>query len=90
MHFQSCNCLDWKGKGKFHRITGHEDREEEQRYSPTLPVTSPLDGVGGQHQTPTNLPPGEDEVPIVREAGWASGPVWTGAESLAPHRDSNH
>ena len=23
-------------------------------------------------------------VPIVQEAGWASGPVWTGAENLAP------
>ena len=25
---------------------------------------------------------------IVQEAGWAPGPVWTGAENLAPHRDS--
>ena len=31
---------------------------------------------------------GKDPVPIVQEAGWAQGPVWTGAESLAPHRDS--
>ena len=28
--------------------------------------------------------PGKDPVPIVQEAGWASGPVWTGAENLAP------
>jgi len=28
--------------------------------------------------------PGEDPVPIVQEAGWAPGPVWTGAEILAP------
>jgi hypothetical protein len=34
------------------------------------------------------LTPGKDPVPIVQEAGWASGPVWTGAENLAPHRDS--
>jgi hypothetical protein len=27
--------------------------------------------------------PGKGPVPIVLEAGWASGPVWTGAESLA-------
>jgi len=27
---------------------------------------------------------GKDPVPIVQEAGWASGPVWTGAENLAP------
>ena len=28
--------------------------------------------------------PGKDPVPIVQEAGWAPGPVWTGAEKLAP------
>jgi len=28
--------------------------------------------------------PGEDPVPIVQEAGWNPGPVWTGAENLAP------
>jgi len=28
--------------------------------------------------------PGKDPVPIVQEAGWAQGPVWTGAEDLAP------
>jgi hypothetical protein len=29
------------------------------------------------------LPPGKDAVPIVQEAEWASGPVWT-AENLVP------
>jgi hypothetical protein len=28
--------------------------------------------------------PGKDPVPIVQEAGWAPGSVWTGAENLAP------
>ena len=28
--------------------------------------------------------PGKDPVPTVQEAGWAPGPVWTGAENLAP------
>ena len=28
--------------------------------------------------------PGKDPVPIVQEAGWAPGPVWTRAENLAP------
>ena len=32
--------------------------------------------------------PGKDPVPIVQEAGWAPGPVWTGAENLAADRDS--
>jgi len=31
-----------------------------------------------------HLTPGKDLVPIVQEAGWASGPVWTGTENLAP------
>ena len=26
----------------------------------------------------------KDPVPIVQEAGWAPGPVWTGAENLSP------
>ena len=26
---------------------------------------------------------GNDQVPIVQEAGWAPGPVWTGAENVA-------
>ena len=41
-------------------------------------------GVGGQRHAPAALPPGKDPVPIVQEAGWAPGPVWTGAENLAP------
>ena len=31
--------------------------------------------------------PGKDSVPILQEAGWAPGPVWTGGKSR-PHRDS--
>ena len=31
--------------------------------------------------------PGKDRVPILQEAGWAPGPVWTGGKSR-PHRDS--
>ena len=44
-------------------------------------------GVGGQSHVPaTLLPPlpGNDPVLIVMEAGWGPGPVWTGAENLAP------
>jgi len=32
-----------------------------------------------QHRTP-----GKDTLPIVQGAGWASGPVWTGAENFSP------
>jgi len=31
--------------------------------------------------------PGKDSVPILQEAGWAPGPVWTGRKSH-PHQDS--
>ena len=27
--------------------------------------------------------PGKDPLPIVQEAGWTPGPIWTGAENLA-------
>ena len=38
----------------------------------------------GQRHAPASPYPGKDPVPIVQEAGWAPGPVWTGAENLAP------
>ena len=41
-------------------------------------------GVGGPHHTPTALLPGKDPVPTVQETRWAPGPVWTGAENVAP------
>ena len=40
-------------------------------------------GVGGQRHAPAAFTPGKDPVPIVHEAGWVTGPVWTGAEILA-------
>ena len=30
--------------------------------------------------------PGKDPVPIVQEAGWAQGLVWTGVKNLTPTR----
>ena len=39
--------------------------------------------VGGQYNAPAAVTPGKEPVPIVQEAGWAPGPVWTGAENLA-------
>jgi len=32
----------------------------------------------------THFTPGKDPVPILQEAGWVPGPVWTGAENLVP------
>ena len=41
-------------------------------------------GVGGQRHALAAFTPGKDPVTIVQEAGWAPGPVWIGAENLAP------
>jgi len=52
-------------------------------YSSTNAV---LEGVSGQQHAPATLYPGKDPVPILQEAGWTPGPVWTGRKSR-PHRD---
>jgi len=39
-------CTVSKGKGNAHRRTGHEAPEGKQMYSPTLPLTSVLNGGG--------------------------------------------
>ena len=43
-----------------------------------------LDGGGWSAPHPHRFTPGKDPVPTVQEAGWATGPVWKGAENLAP------
>jgi hypothetical protein len=73
-----------KGKGKVHPRTGHEGQEGEYKNSSTLPLTSALAGGGWSTPRPGRFTPGKDPVPIVQEAGWASGPVWTDAENLVP------
>jgi hypothetical protein len=40
--------------------------------------------MGGQRRAQAAFTPGKDPLPIVQEAGWAPGPVWIGAENLAP------
>ena len=45
-------------------------------------------GIWGQPHAPAYCTSGKDPVPILQEAGWAPGPVWTGGKSR-PHRDSN-
>ena len=42
-----------------------------------------LKGMRGQCHAPAAPYPGKDPVPTVQEAGWAPGPVSTGAENLA-------
>ena len=43
-------------------------------------------GVSVTPQPFFNPPPRKDPVSIVQEVGWAPGPVWIGAENLAPTR----
>jgi hypothetical protein len=62
---------------KVHPRKGHEGPEGQYRYSSTLSLMSALEEDGS---TPRPLYP----VPIVQEAGWAQGPVWTSAENLTP------
>jgi hypothetical protein len=38
-------------------------------YSPTLSLTSALDGVGGQSHSPDALPPGKTRCPLYRGLG---------------------
>jgi hypothetical protein len=73
----------------FTRFTGHEGPEGEERDSSTLFLDLGTRRGWGVSVTPRPLStPGKDPVPILQEAGWAPGPVWAGAENLAPHRDS--
>ena len=70
--------------GRFHPFTDHEGPQGEQRYRSTLFQTSALEGGERSASRPGRFTPGKDLVPFVQEGGWAPGPVWTGAENLAP------
>ena len=66
-------------KGKVHPRTGHEGPDWEQRYSPTLYLTSALDGVGSQCHAPAILPPRIIRYQLYRRLGGLqgqSGRVW--------------
>jgi hypothetical protein len=47
-------------------------------------------GVGGQRHAPTDLFPGKTRYTLYRRLGWAPGPIWTGAENLAPTGIRSH
>ena len=79
--------INGTGKGKVRPTTGHEGPERKM-YSYTLSLTSELGGDEWSSPSPGSFTPGKDPVPIVWEAGWTTGPVWTDGKYLAPHRDS--
>jgi hypothetical protein len=68
--------------GKVYPITGPEG--EGVGVYPYSFVNSALKGSGWSVPRPGRFTLGKDPVLIVQEAGWARGPVWTGAENLAP------
>jgi hypothetical protein len=67
---------------KVHHRKGHEDPEWERTYSSSPSLTSALDVGGRSTPRPSRFTSGKEPVPIVPKAGWASQPVWTGAENL--------
>jgi hypothetical protein len=77
-----------KAKGKVHPRTGHEDPEGEQMYSPTLPLTSALDGMGGLRHASAALSPGKTRYPMYRRMGGPhGGPGWVQKISPSPGFD---
>jgi hypothetical protein len=72
-----------KVKGTLYR---HIRPKGEYRYISTLSLSLALEGVGWLAPRPSRITPRKDPVSLVREAGWAPGPVWTGAEDLVPTR----
>ena len=73
-----------KCRGGVRPRTGHEDPEGYRGIALLFFLTLALDGVGGQHHALAALPlgkrPGTHCI-----GGWvATGPVWRGAENLAP------
>jgi len=76
-----------KGKGKVHPKRGHKSQEGEQRYSPSISLTSALDGVGGQRKAPAALLPERPGTHCI--GGWVSPRAGLDrCGKLRPHRDS--
>jgi len=74
--------INAKGRGKAQHRTGHEVPEGEQRYSSTLSLISALYGGCSQCHIPVALI--LNPVPIVKDVGLDSAPVWTCDEIALP------
>jgi hypothetical protein len=73
-------------ESKVHPITGPEDTEGSRGIALLIRDLGARRG-GWSAPRPGRFTLGKHPVPIVQETGWASGPVWTCAKNLAPHRD---
>jgi hypothetical protein len=85
IHYMNVNLLGLKdkGQGEVHTRTGHVGPEGEQRHNSTFSLTSALE-LGGR--SPCSSCSKLAKRPSIHCArGWVDpGPVWTGAENLAP------
>jgi hypothetical protein len=62
-----------KGKGNVYPRIGHEGPEGEYMFISTLPSTSALDRVSGQHHAPAGLPPEKIRHTLERKLGGTQG-----------------
>jgi len=62
-----------KQRRKVHPTTGPEGPDGEYKHSSTLPLTSALDGVGGQRHGPAALRPEMTRYPLYRRLGGPQG-----------------
>jgi hypothetical protein len=74
----SVDCLHIKVKVKVNFTLEQATKaQREQMYSSTLPLTSALEGVGGQRHAPATLPPGKARYPLYRRLVGPQGkPGW--------------
>jgi hypothetical protein len=79
-------------KSYVHPGTDQEVPDGEQSYRSTLSSTLTLNGGKWSKPRPGRFTPGKDPVPIVKEAGWHPGLVWTCVGNLYPTgiRSSSH
>jgi hypothetical protein len=69
---------------RFRPFTGHEALRESRGIAYSVFDLGTRRGWGVSVTPRPHSTPQKDLVPIVQEAGWAPGSVWTGAENLAP------
>ena len=74
------------GKGKVHPCTGHTAHSGSRGIALLFHDHGTERGWDVSVTPRPLFTPRKDPVPIVQEAGWALGPLWTGAENLAPTR----
>jgi hypothetical protein len=76
--------LNNKKKGKVHPCTGCTAYRGNRGIALLFHDHGTRRGWGVSVMPQPLFTPRKDPVPIVQEAGWAPGPVWTGAENLTP------